>query len=319
MKMTKKTILLDGNNIIHRTFHANNRSGEPEDVVVGLCIHSALTTMNSYFNTYRADNVVVTFDSYSWRKLYTKDLTKCVTNKKYKGHREENKTPKQLEMRRMLTEHIDELCEILQKHTSILTLRGEYLEGDDLIAAYVQMHRDEDIVVMSGDKDMIQLLRYDHVKLVDPATGNERTLKDWEDNADLFVFEKCIRGEGKGGDNIQSSYPRLYKTKLVKAFHDDYERENIMNHTFTQLEPVGDDYEEIEYRTRDLFEENVILMDLTKQPDKIKARMAKTVIKCKENRGQYNHYKFLGFCGRNELDAIVTNISQFVPMLSVAG
>ena len=312
----KTNLILDGNNILYRTFHATNRSGDPDEVVIGMCIHSALMTMNKYYNLYSPDNVVMTFDDYSWRKEYTKDLSKCVTNKKYKGHRRQDQTPKQKRMQQMLEDHMEEFYEILRDKTSVITLKRKYLEGDDLMAAWVQMHREDNNVVVSGDQDMIQLLRYEGVTIVNPANGQERTLKDWEDDPDLFLFEKCIRGEQKTNDNIQSSYPRLRRDRLVKAYHDEYERNNVMNHTFVQLEEVDDDYEDVEYRTGDLFKENQLLMDLRKQPKNVKVLMGKTIMSAKENRGKYHHVKFLKFCTVNELQKIIERIEDYVPMLS---
>lgn len=314
----KTNLILDGNNILYRTFHANNKSGEPDDVVIAFCIQAALMTMNKYFRMFEADDVVVAFDSYSWRKDYTRDLTKCVTNKKYKGHRRANQTPKEKELYRRLDEHIDEFCDILDKRTGILVLRRHLLEGDDLMAAFVQMHRDDHNIIVSGDKDMIQLLRYGNVKVINPANDQERDLTDWNDDAGLFLFEKCIRGETKTNDNIQSAYPRLRKDKLFRAYSDDYERNNVMNHTFTQLEDLGDgEYGDIEYKTGDVFEENKLLMDLSAQPKNIKKEMVRAVLEAKENRGRYNHIKFLRFCTVNELPNVVSKIEDYVPMLTV--
>lgn len=314
----KTNLIIDGNNILYRTFHANNKSGEPDNVVIGLCIHSALMTMNKYFYMFNADDVIMTFDDYSWRKEFTKDLSKCVTNKKYKGHRREDQTPKQKRMFQMLDDHIDDFCEILRSRTGVLVLRNKFLEGDDLMAAYVQMNREDENIVISGDKDMMQLLRYEGVRIINPADDKDRTLKEHENDADLFLFEKCIRGEAKKNDNIQSSYPRLRKDKIFKAFHDDYEKNNIMNHTFTQLEGASDgEYNDVEYRTGDLFEENMILMDLRKQPNVIKRIMVNTVNKARESRSKYNHFKFLKFCTVNDLNKIMTKIEDFVPMLTV--
>lgn len=312
----KKNLILDGNNILHRTFHANNRTGEPDNVVIGLCLHSALTTMNMYYNTFAPDDVIVAFDSRSWRKEYTKDLSKCVTNKKYKGTRREKQTPKEKRLYQMLDDHIDEFCQILDDRTAVLVLRRHLLEGDDLMAAYVQMHRGDENIVISGDKDMIQLLRYEGVKVINPADGKERTLKEWDDDPNLFIFEKCLRGDS--GDNVQNAYPRLRKTRIVKAYSDEYERENIMNHKFTQLEQTGpDEYSDFEYNTGELFKENKKLVDLTAQPKVIKKEMVKTVLEAKENRGKYNHRKFLSFCQANELKNILDGLEKFVPMLTV--
>ena len=317
--MTMKTnLILDGNNILYRTFHANNKSGDPEDVIIGMCIHSAVITMNKYFRMFEADDVIVTFDSYSWRKLYTKDLSKCVTNKKYKHHRRENQTPKEQELYRHLDEHIDEFCEILDKRTGVVVLRRHLLEGDDLMAAWVQLHRDDENIIVTGDKDMMQLLRYDNVKVINPADDQERTLEEWNNDPKLFLFEKFIRGESKTNDNIQSAYPRLRKTKLFKAYEDEYEMENILNHTFQQTEEMPDgSYEDVTYRTGDLIKENKLLMDLTAQPKKIKKEMIRAVLEAKKNRGRYNHMKFLRFCTVNELNNIISRVEDFVPMLTV--
>lgn len=312
----KKNLILDGNNLLHRTFHANNRSGEPDEVVIGLCIHSALATMNKYYNMFNPDDIIVTIDSHSWRKEYTKDLSKCVTNKKYKANRRADQTPKEQRLYQLLDEHIDELCNILRDRTAMLVLRRNLLEGDDLMAAYVQMHRDDENIVISGDKDMIQLLRYEGVRLINPANDEDRTLAEWDNDADLFMFEKCIRGDS--GDNVQNAYPRLRKTKIIKAFTDEFERENIMNHKFTQLEQVGpDEYADVEYSTAELFKENRILMDLTAQPKVIKKEMVKEVLDAKENRCKYNHRKFLKFCQVNDLHTIIDRIENYVPMLTV--
>ena len=316
--MTKTNLIIDGNNILYRTFHANNRGGEPDDVIIGMCLHSALMTLNKYFKMFNADDVIVTFDSYSWRKEYTEDLTKCVTNKKYKGHRRQDQTPKQQELQRKLDDHLDDFCEMLRKYTSVIVLRRELLEGDDLMAAWVQMHRDDNNVVITGDKDLMQLLRYDGVKVINPADDKERKLDDWNNDPKLFLFEKFFRGEAKTNDNIQSAYPKLRKDKIVKAYSDEYDFNNLLNHRFTQLEQLPNgEFGEVEYLTKDVFYENKILMDLTAQPKPIKVQMVKTILEAKENRGKYNHLKFLRFCTVNELTRILERVEDFVPMLNV--
>lgn len=314
----KKNLILDGNNILYRTFHANNKSGEPNDVIIAYCIMAALMTMNKYFRMFEVDDVIMTFDSHSWRKEFTKNLSNRVTNKKYKAHRRENQSPKEKELYGKLNKHIDQFCEILDERTGVLVLRRYLLEGDDLMAAYVQMHREDENIIISGDKDMMQLLKYDGVKVINPANDEERSLSEWNDDAGLFLFEKFIRGEAKTNDNIQSSYPRLRKVKIFKAYEDEFERTNIMNHRFTQLEQLPNGgYGEVEYSTQEVFDENKILMDLTAQPKGIKKEMVKTVLEAKDNRGKYNHIKFLRFLTVNELENVINRIEEFVPMLTV--
>jgi hypothetical protein len=155
------------------------------------------------------------------------------------------------------------------------------------------------------------------VSVIDPATGAERSLKDWDYNPDLFIFEKCIRGEATANDNIQSSYPRLQRTKILKALSDPFIFESIMNHTFTQLEETSDgSYAEVAYNTKELFDENTLLIDLRKQPDLVKKWMVQTILDAKQTVGRYNHMKFIKFCSNNNLENLLPKIEEFVPLLS---
>lgn len=313
-----KTIIVDGNNLLHRTFHANNKAGDPEDVIISMCILTAMYKLNGYYNTYEPDEVVITFDAWSWRKDFTKDLSKCVTNKPYKGHRRTDKTAREMRMFAALDEHIQEFADMLKEKSSIIVLQRDKLEGDDLMAAWVQMHREDENIVISGDKDMMQLLRYEGVTVIDPATNKPRSLEDFNNDADLFVFEKCFRGEAKTNDNIQSAYPRILRTKIAKAHNDEYLRTEVMAHTFTQLEEMPDgSHEEVEYRTLDLMEENMILMSLRHQPDYVKVLMVKEVEYGKANRGRYNHLKFIKYCTVNDLHPIVAKVEDFIKFLAV--
>lgn len=156
----KTNLIIDANNLIYRTFHVNLKESKDPDILIPYCIQSTFTTMNRYYKMFSADDVIMAFDSYSWRKLYTKDTTKCVTNKKYKGHRRDDKTESEMELLRLLDEHLEDFYELLKNNTSILTLKEHLLEADDLIAGYVQMHGDCKNVVVSGDGDFTQLLGY---------------------------------------------------------------------------------------------------------------------------------------------------------------
>ena len=315
-RMMTTNIIIDGNNILYRTFFANNKSGEPDEVVISWCVHSALKTMNRYHTEYMPDNMIVTFDSYSWRKLFTSDLSKCVTNKKYKGFRRVDITPKQQKMFKLLDDHIDDFCEMLKRLTGVIVLRQELLEGDDLMAGWVQMHRDDTNIVVSGDKDMMQLMRYNGVTVVNPATGKPQSLAEWNNDVDIFMFVKCIRGEAKTNDNIQSSYPRLQLKKILRAFEDPFIMTSIMEHTFSLLEELPDgSHGDTEYKTSELFAENEILMDLRKQPKTIKVAMVKTILEARENQGRYNHIKFIQYCVKNDFLAIVNDVETFAPML----
>ncbi len=308
-----RKLIIDASNILYRTFFAHIK--ESFDVNIGMCHHIALSTINKYFNNTKADDVILAFDDYSWRKAYTKDLSKCVTYKKYKGTRRKDMTPSDRAKMEKFDEHIQEFIDLFRHRTRVVVLHKKYLEADDLIAGYIQNHPGDEHILISSDKDFMQLLVRNNLRIIDPMTDKERTLEEYDNDPDYFIFEKCIRGDN--GDNVMSSYPRIRETKIKEAYRDALLRTNIMQHKFTIL--VNDEDgtpEEREFVTQEVFDENVLLMDLTAQPEVIRELMDEALLEALENRGKFNYLEFLRFCGKYELVRIREQIDLFVPMLS---
>lgn len=308
-----KHLIIDANNILYRTFFA--QLNEPEDIIIGMCHHSALWSMNKFYREYPVDNVVMAFDSYSWRKAYTKDLSKCITYKKYKGTRRQNLTPKEQAKLDKFDEHIKEFATIMRDQTSILVLQERYLEADDLIAGYIQARPEDEHILISSDKDYMQLLYKNKLTIVDPDSGKPRSLKEWDDDPDFFMFEKCIRGDTS--DNVMSSYPYLRSTKLKKAYTDEYELQAVMNHEF-EVEYTDDDgiLQKQKYLTSEVFDENQYLMNLEHQPEYIRKLISKSIDESIKNKNKFNYVGFLKFCGKYKLKNIFDKIDNFVPMLA---
>jgi ketosteroid isomerase-like protein len=77
------------------------------------------------------------------------------------------------------------------------------------------------------------------------------------------------------------------------------------------------DHEEQEHRVRDDFERNKILIDLTQQPDEVKAE-SKTVIenaKQKEVKQQVGVY-FMKFCAKWNLERMSQNPGDYAEFLN---
>jgi hypothetical protein len=196
----------------------------------------------------------------------------------------------------------------MRDHTSIACIAEHKLEADDLIAGFCEeYHKNADIIVLSEDKDLIQLLQYPSVSLIRPADGTNRTLDEWNNDAGYFMFMKAIRGDA--GDNVQSALPRVHKTKILEAYNDEYKQCNLMDMTWVNQESQT-------LRVGDLFKENMLLMDLTKQPDDIRQLMFDTIRHSMQSRGKYSHFHFLRFLGTYRLKNISKKLDQFIPLLS---
>lgn len=309
-----KYLVFDISNMLYRTFFV--QKNEDDMTQAGLAHHTALTTLNKYYKGFKPHKVVMAFDRPSWRKEYTTNqkpfgLGECVSGRVYKGGRRKSMTPAQREKYERFMDHISEFEDMMRRHTSVICLMGEGLEADDLIAGFVQKHygTEDEIIVVSADRDYLQLLRGDNIKLISPENGKELTLEEWDNDPDLFVFEKMFRGEGPQKDNVMGAYPGVRKKKIREAYYDSFACVNLMNEFWT--DPEGK-----EFLVKRVFEENKLLMDLSCQPKEIRDRVNEIIEQEMADPGKYSYFHFLRFCGKYELKKISEHAELFVPMLS---
>lgn len=315
-----KHLVVDGNAVLYKHFFGYKKY--PIEDIIAVAHVNMLYKMQWLAAQHKVDNVVVTFDcnNWSWRKLYTSDMnTEKVTHRKYKAGRHEKMTEKEKAKLDEFKASIGRYCDFFKTQTSVLTLQGNYLEGDDLIAGYVQGHPHDDHIIYSTDKDFMQLINSieGNVTLIESQKDTERTLDDWDNNPHMFLFEKCFRGEARGGDNVQNAYPRLQRKKMMAAYTDEYALTNIMNHKFV-VEDLDDDGNLVSYnyRTMDLFKENRLLMGLAYQPPHIRSLIDATIIKAIENIGKFEYMGFLKFCKAHGMDSAIREKDKFMTLLT---
>lgn len=312
----KTYLVVDANNLLYRSFYGTLS----DDVMttVSACHYSALTSMQYMFKKYKASDIILAFDDSSWRKIYTNNENPDkITHKLYKGGRRKNKTESELAQLAIFDSHVREFYSMMKENTAMCCVRSKYLEADDIIAVFVQERPDDKHIIISRDNDYLQLLRQPNVFIIDPNTQKEKDLSKWDYDADYFIFEKCIRGEGSDGDNVQSAYPKLRSTKIKAALKDNYLLNEIMEHEF-EVEFFDTDGTLVKkkYVTKELFKENQLLMDLRMQPEGIRKRTSNAIADAMENRGKYYRHSFLKYCGKYGLDELAKDIDKFVPILT---
>ena len=305
-------ILIDGNNIAYINFFGNKEASEED--FLGLTFMYSLISIKNLFNKFKPKKIVIAFDSSSWRKTYTKNRDLCISHKIYKAHRKSKLEPKIKEKLELLEKELNHFCEALKLHTSIIVLKRKMLEGDDLIAGYVHKHPEQKNIIVSSDKDYMQLIN-ENVKLYNPIKDEFRTLDEYNNDAKYFLFEKCIRGDA--GDNVISSYPRLRKTKIQKAFEDEFEKNNVMNNTFETEDMKDGVLVKYSYKTSELFEENKLLMSLFDQPEEIKLIIEETIDEAIKSRNRFALFEFLKFCNKYNMFKVVEYLEQYKPFLNL--
>lgn len=274
-------------------------------------LHKALMSMNKFYKQFMPDNVICVFDKYSWRKEYTAS-DKCISYKKYKGNRRKDQSEKQIIQYQIFDQHIEYFKNILKEKTGILVLEQERLEADDIIAGFVAANPQDQHIILTGDNDFLQLLRYDNVTVYDPIEDKAKTLEKYDFDPDYFMFQKCFRGDA--GDNVMSSYPRIRVDKIKKAYTDDYTLENVLHHTFdVEYFDESGEFIKKKFKTIDVFNENLLLMDLNSQPDDIKQLIDEAVKYSKRSR--YNMIEFCKFCRSMGLVNIAESLTNFTGLL----
>lgn len=299
-------LIFDITNLLYRTFFVHKNETDAT-LLAGLAHHSALMTIRKYFNQFRpSKKIIMCFDRSSWRKQYT-NSEKAISNKPYKGNRRINLTKSQQQKYKQFINHLREFEKLIDQHTTIISLAGDRLEADDIISQLTKTLSDQHLYIISSDKDLLQLIS-SNIKIINPATNKQMTLSDWDNNNKLFVFEKCIRGDIS--DNIQSAFPRCRKNKIHQAFGDDYHYTNLMKTTWT-------DQNNNTFTVEDLYKENMLLIDLDKQPQEIKQQMKRVVDSQLNKSHTFDYFKILKFLGEYQLNQVSKNINNFVPMLSL--
>lgn len=302
-----KRLIVDVSNIMYRVIaaHSNAFDGDPEEKS-GLALHSTLITLLKYYRQIKPEQTAVAFEGRNnWRKEYTSSDV-CVSKRPYKGNRVKNAF---MEYAFGL---INSFETMVREHTSLICLSASRVEADDLIAGFCQKYKDnkdDETYVLSGDKDFMQLLKYQNVRLIHP--DKPKPIHPDELDANYFLFEKCFRGDP--GDNVMSAYPRLRSTKIQAAFTDDYKKTSLFNEEWTV--PNDDGTSRI-VKVGDMWKENKLLMDLESQPDDIKQLIKDTVDHEISNHGTFSFFHFNKFLGQYKLEAIAKQSQLYVDLFS---
>lgn len=319
IKLPRRSMIVDVSNILFRVAavqkHKNPfaSDADPEDLV-GLCMHISLMSIFKWYNKFHPDFVVFAFEgANNWRKKYTE---KTKARLQYKGNRVVD--PEMAHYYELITS----FHATIKAHTSICCLSVPTMEADDVIAGFCQLYADpsHEIIIVSGDRDFIQLLSLPGVKLINPDNGKPRNQpgdKEYEPDIDFWLFNKCVRGDM--GDYVPSAYPRVRETKIRQAYTDDYAKMNFMNTEWieTLLEHNEDGTPKtVKHRVGDLFEENKVLLSLFNQPADVRERLLEGIKEQVASLGTYSHFHFLRFLRDYKLQRVQDEAMKFVDLFA---
>lgn len=246
--MKKKFLLIDVYNLFHRCKHVG--MGDIE-LKTGMALHITLNSIRKMWKEYDVTHIVACLEGGSWRKKIYPD---------YKANRkvlDSLKTPRERKDDEYYFEVMNNFITFLDEKTNVTVLKERYAEADDFIARWIQVHPNDDHIILTSDSDFYQLLS-DNVKIHDGVKGwtishkevlnekNQPAVKVSKardkvtkkmvniktaieaPNPEYELFKKCIRGDSS--DNIMSAYPKVRekgtrkKPGIIEAFEDRFKK-----------------------------------------------------------------------------------------------
>lgn len=315
-------ILVDTANLFFRARHSVK--GGLEDKT-GMALSITFNSIRKAWKDFNGTHVIFALEGRSWRKdhypLY----------KKQRNDARGAMTVNEAEEDRVFWETYDEFVNFLREKTNCTILQHKKLEADDLIAGWIQQHPNDQHVIISTDGDFAQLIA-DNVKQYNGVSGVTATLKGYFDekgkpvidnktklakpapDPEWLLFLKCIRGDTS--DNIFSAFPGVRikgsskKVGLTEAFQDRHAKGFNWNNLMLQrwVDHLGK-----EHKVVDDYKRNVLLCDLSAQPDDIRQLIKETVEQAKNENKNISQVgiRMMQFCMSYDLTRIAEKIEYY--------
>jgi len=317
LKSPKTYLIIDSANTFFRARHVVR--GEDVQTKLGLALHIMLNSVKNCWERFKADHVVFCFEGRSWRKSFYPA---------YKQNRKETRdamTPAEQEADQLFWQTFDEFKTFVTDKTNCTVLQHNELEADDLIAGWTQSHPDDNHIIISSDTDFYQLLsenvsQYNGITDIyadtngfvddkgNPVIDKKTKQPKQAPNPEWLLFEKCMRGDSS--DNIFSAFPKVRTNKLKEAFDDRKNQGFIWNNLMLSR---WVDHNGAEKIVKNEYAINEQLIDLTKQPDDIKIKIAETIANETDKQKSIGNVgvHLLKFCAKHDLVRIRDNVKFY--------
>ena len=152
--MREKLYVLDISNMMHRAFYVHRDLATTDGFPTG-AVHGTFSMLCTFARKHKPQNMLICYD-WQGEGSFRKSI--------YPGYKASRTKTNGISAQELIIRHIVELL-------GIASVEAEGYEADDLIAAAAKKYRDtHDVVVVTGDKDLMQLIG-DNVSVFDSMTN----------------------------------------------------------------------------------------------------------------------------------------------------
>lgn len=266
----------------------NHTNAQVEENMVRHMILNSLRSYRTKFADEFGEMIIACDNTNYWRKTIFPY---------YKANRKKNIEASELNWKSIF-ECMNKIRAELKEYFPYRVIDVESAEADDIIATLVsnfgsELNTGEKILILSGDKDFIQLHVYPNVKQYDP------TRKKWinHDDPERFLHEHILKGDA--GDGI----PNVLSPDNVFVVG---ERQRPL--TAKKLEKImGTNLEEMDTNVARNYSRNANLIDLSFTPDFIREKVMEQY-NAQEGR---DRSKLLNYFIVNKLKNLTDHLSEF--------
>jgi 5'-3' exonuclease len=280
-----KMIIIDMNQISVASLmmHLHMNKGELEEDMVR---HMILNSVRMYRTMFNEDygEIVLAYDS---RAYWRKEIFPQYKSNRRKNREEDNKDWDSIFG--VLNNIKEEIKEFLPY--KVVEVYGA--EADDVIATLCKHYQNEKVMIVSGDKDFIQLQKYDNVKQYSPIT---KKLVDGVDPK-VYIKEHVLKGDKSDGvPNVLSP---------DHTFTDELRQRPL---TSKKLESIlAQDIDELDDEIKRNYQRNDKLINLDNIPKTLESEILNSF-----NEASYGDRSgLLNYFIEKRLTSLTENIGEF--------
>ena len=239
-------ILIDMNQIAVANLMMNLKMNKNKTIDENMVRHMILNSIRMYRKEHHNEygEVVLTWDSkHSWRRDYFPE---------YKASRRKGREESNLDWDDIFAT-LNKIRKEIKENFPYKYLEVFGAEADDIIGFLCDEHRDENILIISGDKDFIQLQKYPNVKQWSPITKKQVNGFD----PTIYLKEHILKGDSSDGvpnvlspDHtfVEGLRQRPLSKKKIEAWiksetgmSDEVKRNYQRNHKLINLDNTPED------------------------------------------------------------------------------
>lgn len=225
-----------------------------EDLIRHMILNSIRTYVKRYSKKY-GKNVVIACDSSSWRRDYFPQYKASRREKRKESSDDWNEI---FRIINMVREEIEE-----NMPYNVIKING--CEADDIIGTLTEYNVPNPTIIISADKDFIQLQKYPNVKQYSPTQKKDVT----SDNPARYLLEHIFRGDsGDGVPNILSNDDCFINKERQSAITS-----KRLNNWIDNIDNIEEALSTTEFNN---YCRNRKLIDLSQTPEEIKNEIIET-------------------------------------------